>query len=205
MNSRQAIIIITISLIIQACDQQPDLPPDATKTQPQSHIKNVMNLKMDFDESKTVGDALNSWSECKERKWSEFKNAKKQPVVQFICSSTNIEEFIQQTISVLDKPDSFMANTIHGEQFQIKSVITKFQWTEIQPGKYEITDAHNVWTWKNDKSQKNNNDAIPLLQAIYDNQITFDLALYKDPKSLIASQTAVGYAQMFGKLYSLAK
>jgi hypothetical protein len=64
-----------------------------------SDIDIVKNGTINFNETTTVGKALDNWSNCQQSKWESFKTNNEAIVVQFTCTENNPINDIKETVN----------------------------------------------------------------------------------------------------------
>ncbi|MFK5882302.1 MAG: hypothetical protein QM482_08795 [Sulfurospirillum sp.] len=161
------LIGLFVSLFVAGCGNNTDLVKDG-----------IMN----FNKTITVGEAFDNWKDCKNREWESFETDNGTPVVQFTCEKKNAKEYLQKVKSFLSKKEQKKASYL-----DIKSNKQIFQWTINKDDTFQIDNVQVETVWADGKKFSDSQKPMKQLEAVYDNEITFNL---REINKMTATQLA---------------
>lgn len=144
----------------------------------------VKNGIMSFNQTTTVGKALDNWKSCEKRSWEEFHTDSGIRVVQFTCQH-KIAPFIERIKTLLEGKTSGK-----GEHLELLSNVQTFQFTINQDDSFQIDNVQVKNTWVDGTSFEDSQVPLEQLETAYANKFNFD------PVSL-STGAAAQYSQLF--------
>jgi hypothetical protein len=146
-----------------------------------SPIDQVKNGIMDFNQSTTVGQAIDGWVDCVGSEWTSFETDNGATVVEVMCPNAyNDEQPLVQAMEEIMESFRGDPNQQHDiEQYFIDSVTTKFQFTVNLDDTFETTYIGLNIIWDDGKSHEQNLPITAALEGVYQNKsilIDFELA-----------------------------
>ena len=124
-----------------------------------SPIKYVQTGVMKFNQTTTVGEALDSWSSCGEKEWKSYKSPNGATVVEFTCVHKGVKEYgqnLKQIVSTTQyDPLSILAGTgtggsskllleIDSTALDLKSFRQNFRFTINRSGTFQLDQVEGT-------------------------------------------------------------
>jgi hypothetical protein len=133
-----------------------------------SNVEMVKSGVMDFNQTTTIGQALDGWKSCKAKSWEEFITDNGVPVVQFTCQH-KIDKYFGRAISLIKDE---RASDV--EYLEITSNKQFFQFTINQDGSFQIDNVQVETAWKDGKVYTDGQSPLEQLNTAYINELNFD-------------------------------
>jgi len=130
----------------------------------------VKNGVMDFNQTTTLGKALDNWKSCEQRNWKEFETDNGAKVIQFSCQH-KIAQYMSKAKSLLPQKKQDEAGHL-----DIISNVQTFQFTVNQDDTFQIDNVQVKTTWKDGKSLDDSQKPVEQLKKAYQNQLNFNPA-----------------------------
>lgn len=164
-----------------------------------SDIDLVKGGVMEFNQTTTLGKALDNWKSCESREWEEFETDNGIKVVQFTCQH-KISQYMSKVKSLLSEEDMSKAKSLLSEEEQAKanhldiaSNIHTFQFTINQDDTFQIDNIQVKTTWQDGTSFEDSQKPLELLEMAYANNLNFDPA---ELNEMGAAQISYVFAMM---------
>lgn len=135
-----------------------------------SDIDLVKDGVMEFNQTTTLGKALDNWKSCENREWEEFETDNGVKVVQFTCQH-KITQYMSKAKSLLSKEDQAKADHLN-----IASNLQTFQFTINQGDSFQIDNVQVKTTWQDGTSFNDSQKPVEQLETAYANNLNFDPA-----------------------------
>lgn len=133
-----------------------------------SDIDLVKGGVMEFNQTTTLGKALDNWESCESREWEEFETDNGIKVVQFTCQH-KISQYMSKAKSLLSEEEQAKANHL-----DIASNIQTFQFTINQGDTFQIDNVQVKTTWQDGTSFEDSQKPVEQLETAYANNLNFD-------------------------------
>lgn len=130
----------------------------------------VKNGVMEFNQTTTLGKALDNWKSCEQRNWKEFETDNGAKVVQFSCQH-KVTQYMSKAKSLLSQEKQAKA-----DHLDIVSNVQTFQFTVNQDDTFQIDNVQVKTTWKDGKSFEDSQKPVEQLETAYQNQLNFNPA-----------------------------
>ena len=150
---KKVLLVVPVILALAGCGSDVDL---------------VKSGVMEFNQTITLGKALDNWKSCEKREWEEFETDNGIKVVQFTCQH-KVAQYMIKVKSLLSKEDT--AKTDH---FDFASDIQTFQFTINQDDTFQIDNVKVKMTWEDGTFIENTQEPIEQLETAYANNLKFD-------------------------------
>jgi len=167
---KKILLALPFALILSGCGSDVDLVKDGV---------------MDFNQTTTLGQALDNWKSCKETNWEFFETDNGVTVVQFTCNH-KVSDFIAKAKSFLSKKDLEEAPYL-----DILSSVDTFQFTLNQDDSFQIDNVQVETAWEDGTKINDSRDSIERLETAYENELTFNINLLQN--KLAAEQVAMSF------------
>lgn len=168
----------------------------------QSDMNLVKNGTMNFNETTTVGKALDNWEDCTDGKWDEFETDNGIKVVEFKCSFKSSIEALPYLKEVALKSKMSSKDRLNRD-LNIKRQSYIFQFTLNQDDTFQIDNVQAKTVWNDGFIYEVSLNGVDALGKAYDNEkmLDFDTMPNKFQKEFLA-KTMV---DMFSSLRVMAK
>jgi hypothetical protein len=153
MKMKKIIALTACTLLATGCSNDVDL---------------VKNGVMDFNQTTTLGKALDNWSSCDSTSWDSFETDNGVRVVEFTCDH-HIDDFFKKAKRLLEK-----SNIKEVEHFDVEKNIHYYQFTLNQDNTFQFDNAQSLTTWKNGKTYEDSIDGMSQLERAYRDERTFN-------------------------------
>ena len=135
-----------------------------------SDIDLVKGGVMEFNQTTTLGKALDNWESCESREWEEFETDNGIKVVQFTCQH-KISQYMSKAKSLLSEEKQAKA-----KHLDIASNIQTFQFTINQGDTFQLDNVQDKITWQDGTSFEDSQNPVEQLETAYANNLNFDPA-----------------------------
>lgn len=146
-----------------------------------SDIDLVKKGVMEFNQTTTLGKALDNWKSCEKREWDEFETSNGIKVVQFTCQH-KVKKFMAKTKSLLSKEDQAKAHYL-----DIYSNTQTFQFTINHDNTFQINSVTTKTKWNDGKTFEDTQEPVAQLKSAYSNKDSFNT---KELNKVVAEQIA---------------
>ncbi|MBL4653725.1 MAG: hypothetical protein JKY53_12820 [Flavobacteriales bacterium] len=123
---------------------------------------------MDFNQTTTLGQALDNWESCKEKDWESFETENGASVVQFTCNH-KVENFMKKIKSYLSAEEQEKADYL-----DVIANIQTFQFTLNQDNSFQIDNVQVETIWGDGTKHNDSQKPIEQLETAYQNELNFD-------------------------------
>jgi len=138
-----------------------------------SKVDIVKNSVMNFNQTITLGDAFDNWSDCKNSEWEEFEVSNGAQVVQFTCEEKGFQTYMSKLKSLLTPEQQKNEKVISG--FNVESSKIIYQFTMNKNDTFQLDNVRWERLWKDGKSTSNGLSTEGALEKVYNNKITYDV------------------------------
>lgn len=149
-----------------------------------SNTSIVKNGVMDFNQTTTLGEALDNWQSCGNSYWNEFVTDNGISVVEFICEH-DISAFALMLQELF-----YEANEGAVSHFGFNSIVQTFQFTLNQDETFQIDNIQESISWLDGRTLE-----IPVDNLISNLQNAYNNVPYADLEEL-SSMNAFESAQL---------
>lgn len=143
-----------------------------------SDIDNVKSGVMDFDQTITVGEALDNWKSCRKTHWEEFETDNGVKVVEFSCEH-KVNDYFDKVKKLLSKENQSDADVL-----DVVSNTQIFQFTINKDLTFQIDNVQVKTVWKDGKFFEDSQKPIKQLADAYKNKMNFDPSEINDNVSV---------------------
>lgn len=150
---RRFLLVVSISLVLVGCENDIDL---------------VKNGVMEFNQTTTLGKALDNWRSCESRMWDTFETNNGVKVVQFTCQH-NIYQYVSRVKSLLSQEEQDKS-----EHLDILSNTQTFQFTINQNNTFQIDNVQVKTIWVDGTYFNDFQEPVEQLKDAYDNELSFN-------------------------------
>jgi len=123
---------------------------------------------MDFNQTTTLGKALDNWKSCESRDWEGFETDSGIKVVQFTCQH-KVSQYMDKAKILLSKKDQSNADHLN-----VASNIQTFQFTVNQDDTFQADNVQVKTTWEDDTYFDDSQTPVEQLETAYANNLNFD-------------------------------
>ncbi|RLA81799.1 MAG: hypothetical protein DRG78_08655 [Epsilonproteobacteria bacterium] len=113
-----------------------------------SNVDTVKDGTMNFNNSTTLGKALDNWQECSSSKWSEFETKNGMKIVELTCNGTSFMSQINKY------KDSIASQNAYNNDIDFESSTFVFQFTINDDNTFDATNAREIITMKSGKTKE---------------------------------------------------
>ncbi|MBL4911327.1 MAG: hypothetical protein JKX78_15120 [Alteromonadaceae bacterium] len=135
-----------------------------------SNVDLVKDGIMDFNQTTTLGQALDNWKSCKETDWESFETDNGASVVQFTCKH-KVKNFMEKTKGYLSTEEQAKADYL-----DIVANVQTFQFTLNQDDTFQIDNVQVETTWADGTKFNDSQKPVEQLETAYQNELNFNPA-----------------------------
>jgi hypothetical protein len=160
---------------------RPQSAVDDAKSQSDADDTRLVRSRVMQGHTRTTAQAFDDWTDCKSRKWSEFKGPRGERVVQFSCEVASISGYMREVQRMMDAgglTGKFPENEYVNNSLKVTRVIYTFQWTINENDSTSLHSVNRTWMWEDGNVLRGDSDGIgdlsKVVADIYSNKKLFD-------------------------------
>ena len=161
------LVAIATSIIFSGCSSELDIVKDGV---------------LKYNETITVGQALDNYEDCETSEWQSFETKNGAKVVNFTCKVNGVSEWIENVKEDLSKPKwAATLRSIKDARMDLESITKTYQFTINKDDSFQLNSATETWVWKDGTVYNTEKDMHRALGEAYNNQLTKLMKVNKDP------------------------
>lgn len=133
-----------------------------------SNVDTVKSGTMEFNQTISVGEALDNWSSCQQGDWDEFETDNGVTVVEFTCKH-EIAGYVSKLKTLL-KGQKIKDTSM----LDLDNITQTFQFTINKDDSFQIDYVENSFTWKDGKTVNFQQKEVEELKSVYNNDVVYN-------------------------------